>query len=90
MSTKPLTKAQHVHVIRELSAREMDRILDHLTEVMPDVVEQATNRIRPNRRRGPLTAHDLIKVLGIVYGADPTAWVDAVQSVRPDLIPAQL
>ncbi|HWB35196.1 MAG TPA: hypothetical protein VHA75_04135 [Rugosimonospora sp.] len=88
---KPLTKGEHMAITLELSAADMERMLTQVKASTPDTVGLATSRIRPRVEPGQrMLTGDMTRMLGVVYGYAPTAWVDALTSVRPDLVPPHI
>ncbi|NEA22666.1 hypothetical protein [Actinomadura bangladeshensis] len=88
---KPLAKGEHAAITLELSTADMDRMLTQVQASEPDTVGLATSRIRPRTELGRrMLAGDMTRMLGVVYGHAPTAWLDALRAVRPDLVPPHI
>lgn len=88
---KPLAKGEHRAIVAELSVRDCQEMLRVLRNEVPFMVESAAARVCPNAVPGvPVSARTLTQMLGVVYGGEPYAWVDALAEVRPDLVPPHL
>lgn len=88
---KPLHKGEHAAIVAELTGPDCERMLAELNRQVPFMVEGAAGRVRPNPVPGlPAPYRTLQQMLGVVYGGEPWAWVDALRAVRPDLVPPHL
>ncbi|MFV2179458.1 hypothetical protein ACFHW2_37350 [Actinomadura sp. LOL_016] len=83
---KPLAKAEYTAVCDELSAADARRMLQAAPS---NVAEPAANLIRAGAPLADLHAIDARNAIGIVYGRASGAWLDALRTVRPDLVPAR-
>lgn len=88
---KPLAKGEHRAIIAELSVQDCQQMLITLQAEVPYMVQSAAARVCPTAIPGvPIPTRTLTQMLGVVYGGEPYAWVDALAAVRPDLIPPHL
>ncbi|OLT12944.1 hypothetical protein BJF79_03325 [Actinomadura sp. CNU-125] len=83
---KPLAKAELVAICDELTVSDARRMLQAAPS---DVAEPAAKLIRPGAPLAGLHAIDAQNAIGIVYGRAPHVWLDALRTVRPDLVPAR-
>lgn len=88
---KPMVQGEYRAIVAELSVRDCQEMLRVLRSEVPFMVESAAARVCPNAVPGvPVSARTLTQMLGVVYGGEPYAWVDALAEVRPDLVPPHL
>lgn len=88
---KPLARGEHRAICAELSVRDCEEMLTVLHGEVPYMVDAAVWQVAPGAVPGlALPARGLANVLGAVYGGEPSAWVDALRVVRPDLVPPHL
>lgn len=90
---KPMVQGEFAAIRSELSARDLEAMLVYVRPHVAGVVAETLTRIGlpvDYLERYTVSVSCAGKILGAVYSASPDVWVDALRTVRPDLIPPHL